>query len=93
MVLAASEDKTYRGGFVASPTMPWAWGTGLNNPSGAYHLVWSRDLYEIVTALIAVGDLAGAGRALDYLFNIQQKRDGSFPQNSKLDGTPVFGSL
>jgi glucoamylase len=93
MVLAASEDKTYRGGFVASPTMPWAWGTGLNNPSGAYHLVWSRDLYEIVTALIADGDLAGAGRALDYLFNVQQKPDGSFPQNSQLDGTPVFGSL
>jgi glucoamylase len=93
MVLAASEDKTYRGGFVASPTMPWAWGTGLNNPSGAYHLVWSRDLYEIVTALIADGDLAGAGRALDYLLNVQQKPDGSFPQNSQLDGTPVFGSL
>jgi glucoamylase len=93
MVLAASEDKTFRGGFVASPTMPWAWGTGLNNPSGAYHLVWSRDLYEIVTALIVDGDLAGAGRALDYLFNVQQKPDGSFPQNSKLDSTPVFGGL
>ena len=93
MVLAASEDKTFRGGFVASPTMPWAWGTGLNNPSGAYHLVWSRDLYEIVTALIADGDLAGAGRALDYLFNVQQKPDGSFPQNSTLNGTPVFTSL
>jgi glucoamylase len=93
MVLAASEDKTYRGGFVASPTMPWAWGTGLNNPSGAYHLVWSRDLYEIVTALIADGDLAGAGRALDYLFNVQQRPDGSFPQNSTLNGTPVFTSL
>ena len=38
MVLAALEDKTYRGAFVASPTMPWAWGTGLETPSGAYHL-------------------------------------------------------
>ena len=26
MVLAASEDKTYRGAFIASPTMPWAFG-------------------------------------------------------------------
>src|SRR5690349_17168730 len=52
MVLAASEDKTYRGAFIASPTMPWAWGTGLENPSGAYHLVWSRDLYEMATALL-----------------------------------------
>jgi hypothetical protein len=37
MVLAASEDKTYRGAFIASPTMPWAWGTGLENPAGAPH--------------------------------------------------------
>jgi glucoamylase len=89
MVLAASEDKTYRGGFIASPTMPWAWGgTGLENPSGAYHLVWSRDLYEIATALLAAGDTAGANRALTYLFDRQQKPDGSFPQNSTVDGTP-----
>jgi glucoamylase len=93
MVLAASEDKTYRGGFIASPTMPWQFGSGLIKPSGVYHAVWSRDLYEIATALIADGDLAGAGRALDYLFKVQQKPDGSFPQNSKVDGTPVFGSL
>jgi glucoamylase len=93
MVLAASEDKTYRGAFIASPTMPWQFGTGLINPSGVYHALWSRDLYEIATALIADGDVAGARRALDYLFNVQQKPDGSFPQNSKVDGTPVFGSL
>jgi glucoamylase len=89
MVLAASEDKTYRGAFIASPTMPWAWGgTGLENPSGAYHLVWSRDLYEIATALLAAGDTAGANRALTYLFDRQQKPDGSFPQNSTVDGAP-----
>jgi glucoamylase len=93
MVLAACEDKTYRGAFVASPTMPWAFGTGMINPSGVYHAVWSRDLYEIVTALIVDGDLAGAGRALDFLFNVQQKPDGSFPQNTKVDGTPVFPGL
>jgi glucoamylase len=88
MVLAASEDKTYRGAYVASPTMPWVWGTGLENPSGAYHLVWARDLYEIATALTADGDTAGAQRALRYLFSRQQKPDGSFPQNSTVDGTP-----
>jgi glucoamylase len=88
MVLAASEDKTYRGAFIASPTMPWVWGTGLENPSGAYHLVWSRDLYEMATAMIAAGDTAAANRALDYLFDRQQKPDGSFPQNSTVDGAP-----
>jgi glucoamylase len=93
MVIAASEDKTHRGAFIASPTMPWGFGTGLDSPSDAYHLVWSRDLYEMVTALIADGDLAAAGRALDFLFNVQQKSDGSFPQNSKVDGTPVWGGL
>ena len=93
MTLAASEDKTYRGGYVASPTMPWVWGTGLENPSGAYHLVWSRDLYQIATALIAAGDTSGANRAVDYLFLRQQKADGSFPQNSTVDGTPHWGNL
>ena len=93
MVLAASEDKTHRGAFVASPSMPWAFGTGLINPSGVYHAVWSRDIYEIATALILEGDLAGAERALDFLFNVQQEPNGCFCQNSKVDGTPVFGSL
>ena len=93
MTLAAHEDKTYRGGYIASPTMPWVWGTGLENPSGAYHLVWARDLYQIATALIAAGDSAGANRAVDYLFLRQQKPDGSFPQNSTVDGTPHWGNL
>ena len=58
-----------------------------------YHAVWSRDLYEIATALIAMGDRAAANRALDYLFNVQQRPDGSYPQNSRLSGEPVFGGL
>jgi glucoamylase len=95
MTLAAHEDKTYRGGYVASPTMPWIWGdpTKIENPSGPYHLVWSRDLYQIATALKAAGDTAGANRAVDYLFERQQKPDGSFPQNSTVDGTPHWTNL
>ncbi len=93
MVLAASEDKTYRGAFVASPTMPWEWGTGLQTPSGPYHLVWARDLYEIATALIADGDTSGAQRALRFLFDYQQEPDGSFPQNSDVNGAPVGTNL
>ena len=93
MVLAASEDKTYGGAFVASPTMPWAWGTGLQTPSGPYHLVWSRDLYEIATALIADGDVAGARRALRFLLFRQQQPDGSFPQNSDVTGKPALTNL
>ncbi|MBV8953103.1 MAG: hypothetical protein JO179_03125 [Solirubrobacterales bacterium] len=93
LVLAASEDKTYRGAFVASPSMPWAWGTGLQTPTGPYHLVWARDLYEIATALIADGDSAAARRALQFLFTRQQKPDGSFPQNSDVTGKPVLTNL
>jgi glucoamylase len=94
MTLAAHEDKTHRGGYIASPSMPWIWGTPkIENPSGAYHLVWSRDLYQIATALIAAGDTAGANRALDYLFFKQQKADGSFPQNSTVDGKEHWTNL
>ena len=65
----------------------------IENPSGPYHLVWSRDLYQIATALKAAGDTAGANRAVDYLFFKQQKPDGSFPQNSTVDGTPHWTNL
>lgn len=91
LILAASEDKTNPGAYVAAPASPWAFGT--DDPSGPYHLVWSRDLYQIATGLIAAGDRAGANRALDFLFDVQQKPDGSFPQNSQVDGTPVWGGL
>jgi glucoamylase len=66
---------------------------GRGGAVGPYHRVWSRDLYQIATGLIAQGDTAGANRALDWLFDVQQKPDGSFPQNSKPDGTPVWTGL
>ena len=59
MVLAGVEDKTYRGGFVAAPGRPWAWANELQDLA-VYHAVWSRDLYQIATGLIAVGDVAAA---------------------------------
>ena len=36
-----------------------------------------------------MGDTAAANRALDYLFNVQQKQDGSFPQNSWANGRAI----
>jgi len=94
MVLKAQEDKTVRGANVASLTIPWGGGANANEDvGGGYHLVWSRDLYQVVTAYMALGDTAAANRALDFLFNIQQKPDGSFPQNSWLDGKGGWGSL
>ena len=94
MILRAHEDKTYRGANIASLSVPWGGGANANEPNvGGYHLVWSRDLYQVATALYAMGDKAGADRALNYLFKVQQKADGSFPQNSWLDGRPFWGSL
>ena len=58
-----------------------------------YHAVWSRDLYQVATSLEAMGDHPGAHRALDYLFNKQQKADGSWPQNSWVDARPIGGAM
>jgi glucoamylase len=96
MDLAAHEDKTYPGGYIASPTMPWAWGLltiDSQLPSGPYHLVWPRDLYQIATGLLAAGDRAGAERALTYMFTRQQKADGSMPQNTYVWGEQRWTSL
>lgn len=94
MVLKASEDKTYRGGFIASPSIPWGGGPNANEPTvSGYHAVWARDLYQVATAFQAMGDWASARRALDYLFRVQQKADGSFPQNSRADGRSIGGGL
>jgi glucoamylase len=94
MILKAHEDKTNRGANIASLTVPWGGGGNANeNNVGGYHLVWSRDLYQVATAFMALGDRGAALRALDFMFKVQQKPDGSFPQNSWLDGKPFWGSL
>jgi glucoamylase len=94
MVLAASEDKTNRGAGIASPSMPWAWGLlTIDKPSDAYHLVWPRDLYQVATALLAAGDRPAANRALEFAFERQQRPDGSYPQNTTVDGTPRWTNL
>jgi glucoamylase len=94
MTLKALEDKTYRGAMSASPSIPWGGGPNANEPTiSGYHAVWARDLYQVATAFLVLGDRASASRALDYLFNVQQKPDGSFPQNSWVDGRPIGGGL
>ncbi len=94
MTLRAHEDKTYRGANIASLTVPWGEAVNADEAGvGGYHLVWARDLYQVATAQLAAGDVRAANRSLDYLFEVQQHEDGSFPQNTLLDGTPYFGSL
>ena len=94
ITLRALEDKTYRGATIASPSIPWGGGPNANESTiSGYHAVWARDLYHVATALHAIGDRAGSNRALNYLFAIQQRPDGSFPQNSRVDGKPIGEGL
>ncbi len=68
--------------------MPWVWGTltlEKSETSGPYHLVWPRDLYHVATAQKIAGDSAAANRLLDFLWSVQ-KPDGSFWQNTEVDG-------
>ena len=49
LVLAGLEDKPYHGASIASPSMPWIWGTLTLERDAVlrpYHLVWPRDLYH-----------------------------------------------
>jgi glucan 1,4-alpha-glucosidase len=94
MTLKAHEDKIHPGAIVASLSVPWGDSVIADEQTvGGYHLVWPRDLYHVATALAAIGDTATARRALDYLENVLQQVDGSFPQNTWLDGTPYWTGL
>jgi glucoamylase len=92
MVLAATEDKRHPGAFIASPSMPWAFGFDrtVAEEFGSYALVWPRDLYQVASAMLAAGDRAGADRALDYMLRVQQRPDGHLTQNTRVDGTPYW---
>src|SRR5207249_3168429 len=50
-------------------------------------------LYQMATAEIAAGDSAAARRALSYMLDRQQRPDGTMPQNTWLDGRPLWTGL
>ncbi|HEY1915987.1 MAG TPA: glycoside hydrolase family 15 protein [Streptosporangiaceae bacterium] len=94
MEVKADEDKTYTGGFVAAPTDPWGTSTSANTAGDhGYHVVWTRDEYEMASALLAAGDSTDANAALQYIFTYEEESSGAVKQNSFLNGTAVFGSL
>src|SRR5580658_992570 len=94
MELKADEDKTYVGAFIASPTDPWGTSVSANSAGGhGYHVVWTRDEYEMASALLADGDTTDANAALQYIFNYEEESSGAVKQNTFLNGTTVFGSL
>ena len=90
-VLLAHEDKIFQGALVASMSIPWGETKG-DNDLGGYHLVWTRDLVQSATALFATGQTGTPLRALIWLAALQ-RADGSFPQNSWIDGTAYWSGL
>ena len=90
-VLLAHEDKLFQGAIVASMSIPWGETRG-DLDLGGYHLVWTRDLVQSATALLATGQTGTPLRALVWLAAIQRP-DGSFPQNSWIDGSAYWSGL
>src|ERR1700761_17521 len=90
-VILTHEDKYYSGAFIASASIPWGQYKG-DDDVGGYHLVWTRDMVQSATALLACGRVDTARRALVYLA-CTQKPDGSFAQNFWIDGTPYWKGI
>src|SRR5215472_10998023 len=90
-VILAHEDKTYSGAFIASASIPWG-ASKSDDDLGGYHLVWTRDMIQSATALLACGRTDTALRALVYLA-CTQRPDGGFSQNFWIDGTPYWSGI
>ena len=90
-LLLAHEDKSYPGAIIASLSIPWGEARS-DEDLGGYHLVWTRDMINSATGLMAAGDMVTPLRALIYLA-CTQRPDGGFPQNSWVDGQPYWTGI
>lgn len=90
-VLRTHEDKAFRGGSIASLSIPWGASKG-DNDMGGYHLVWPRDLVETAGGFLAAGAFPEVRRTLDYL-RATQESAGYWPQNMWLDGSPYWPGI
>jgi glucoamylase len=90
-LILAHEDKSYPGAFIASLSIPWGETMG-DQDRGGYHLVWTRDLVNTASAILANGNTETPLRALIYLATAQQE-DGGFAQNFWIDGEQYWGGV
>jgi glucoamylase len=90
-LLLAHEDKSYPGALIASLSIPWGEAAG-DKDQGGYHLVWTRDMVNSASALLACGESATSLRALIYLAVCQQE-DGGFSQNFWVNGNPYWRGI
>jgi len=100
MALKAHEDKFHPGAHVASLTTPWGDVVNADQPTAGYHRVWSRDLYEVASTMLAAGDEPAALASLKFLLSQQeintptqsggqQLDSGAFPRFSTVSGTDL----
>ena len=92
-VVKASEDKTFPGAVVAGLASPWGQAVSAGTSQGgrapyfgSYREVFSRDLYEAFTGLLAAGDVVTAQATTRFLLERQQLADGRLPRNSLVNG-------
>jgi glucoamylase len=87
-ILKTLEASPSTGGRVAALATPWgpSRGPGLE---GTYHLVWTRDLVQSVSGLLAAGASDEVRRALAYL-RATQDAEGHWPQNMRISGEHVW---
>lgn|GEM_PF-2238233 len=83
--IKSMEDRFYKGACVASLALPWGSRFSLNEKNG-YHLVWVRDLFFTALAMYFAGDENFARDSLDYIITYLKREDGSFKQNSTVEG-------
>src|SRR5579883_3387711 len=90
-LIMAHEDKTYPGALIASLSIPWGEVKG-DEDLGGYHLVWTRDMVNSASGLLASGNETLALRALIYLAATQLD-DGGFYQNFWINGEPYWKGI
>lgn len=87
-IIMSHEDKTNYGAITASLSVPWGEVSDDSN-RGGYHIVWSRDLCNAATGLLAAGDAETPLKSLIYL-DANQLGNGSFQQNFWINGEPYW---
>jgi len=90
-IIKIHEAKRFRGGIIASLSIPWGSSKG-DDDLGGYHLVWPRDLVEAAGGLLAVKANEDVIRIINYLATTQEA-DGHWPQNMWLDGSVYWSGI
>lgn len=90
-ILLAHEDKHFDGAMIASLSIPWG-EVKSDDDLGGYHLVWTRDMCNSATGLLASGNTSTPLRALIYLA-CSQRDDGGFYQNFWIDGNAYWKGI